>query len=307
MNVFARAWLGLPLLGRTWILIWLTVAATVAGTAFARGQLRTPASAPARQEPAEVSTVAPGLTARVTGVEVAAGATWVSIQLDGREELGSNAAIRGLPFLNDSAGERHLARGFTIEGRTLRLRFDGSSSVAPGAAVLNVDGLGVTDSAEPGAPPKDVSLGTAVLTLDVAEDIGIRWAPLAAAAPLGPGSIAVTAITQDVHTAVIEGALEGFTAEQIQSLHLSDARLALEDGSELPLTGGRHGFGPGLRGLELQFELPSADVGPARLLLRLGVNVPAVLQHAEGDLAQQLDDLRKAEGSTAVLSLTRGQ
>lgn len=254
-----------------------------------------------------MSTVASGITARVTAVEMSAGETIVRVTVAGREDLGAYIAYAGPSFLIDSAGKRHFEAGGSIEGRVLTLRFAGSATVASGRAVAEVNGLGVTldRTAGPGLASATLRGKTAMVTeLSPTRGAAVRTA-VSERREFGPGLVSVIAIVRDEGSVVVQGELEAFSEEAIQSLDLAMSTLILDDGSEVRIRGGRSGFGDGLRSFELTFDSPNGAVKPAQLMLRLRVRVPDALKAAGGDVAVRLTALQRGDGATALITVPR--
>lgn len=305
MNALSASIAGTRPVARVWVLIWIAIIGALAATALVRGDRSVPPMAPATAEPGEVSTIAPGVTARVVSLEANAAEIIVSIQVDGRDDLGSRIALRGPAFLTDSRGEQHIERGGTIDGRVLHVSFPGLASLAPGPGVVHIGGIGLTNIYDQGPAPDDfthVGAATLAVTLPASADV-VRTA-LGEAAALGPGSVRIDTIVRSSNHLILEGTLEGFDAAQIQSLSLRGSRLVLADGSELPLAWARHGFGPELRGLELRFDLPAGAAAATELVLALDVQVPEPLKSAPEDIARSLAELEQAAGSTAAVKLS---
>jgi hypothetical protein len=178
------------------------------------------------------------------------------------------------------------------------------ASATPGLATISTGGIGLTANWDPHSPPEDSTLGEATLAVTLPAIADIVRTTLGESASLGPGAVRIDTIVRSSNHLILKGTLEGFSREQIQSLSLRGSQLVLADGSELALAWGRHGFGPELGGLELQFELPNGAAEATRLVLTLGVQVPEVLRSAPEDIARDLADLEQAAGASASLTLT---
>ncbi len=291
-----------------WALLWIGIAAVIAATGIAGAG--PPAPAPlliAAQAPSEVSTIAPGITARVTAVEMSAGETVVRVTVTGREDLGAYVAYAGPSFLIDSAGARHFEAGGAIDGRVLTLRFPGSATVASGRGVAEVNGLGLTLDrvAGPGLDSATVRGKAAIVTeLKPMRGDAVRTA-VNERREFGPGFALVNSIVRDEGFVVVQGELEGFSRESIQSLDLAMSTLILGDGSEIRINRGRSGFGEGLRSFELTFDSSNAATTPSQLVLRLRVRVPDALKASGGDVAARLSALELSDGATVLIAIPR--
>jgi len=125
--------------------------------------------------------------------------------------------------------------------------------------------------------------------------------------PLPPGSVrgaTIASATADSKAVVITGNLDGFSAEEIQSLNLGATRLLLADGTALPLSGGSHGNGQELKDFTLWFDLPDGSAVAVAVDLAVEASAPSTVKDgiSEGTLAN-LEALEAAGVQHLMISL----
>jgi hypothetical protein len=295
--------LNLKPLALVWLGAWAVVGAVLSATFIGRGSEPAPVFPALGAPSASTDTVVVGgATVRVTSVQANVAETVVTLTVTGRDDLGGRLAYRGPAILTDFLGKQHFERGGSIDGRTLQLRFDGASALVEGPSTLRVGGMGLSMAAGNDPAPATTTFlpGTVALRVIVpaVSDRFERFA-LNVSVEFAGGMSTLDSLTRDGTVAVVEGHLKGFSAGELQALNLARSVLILEDGSTVPVSGGRSGIGQDLSSFELRFNIAGASRVSA---LRMELSVP-IPPGTDIQPSPSLDKLRTAVGTTATISL----
>ncbi len=308
MNALVVQYINAKVVMSVWLASWLAFAMIVGVTRFVTAD-----EPPREAQSGSIgggTLVAAGLSVSARPVKMTAAETSVQIEVTGREDLGYRLADAGPATLVDVSGTRHFIQSSYLEGRTFTFTFPGSASVASGRATLELPRLALTDD------PIDVAPGServnyvrsSPLFVDISTAGGtVRSTQLSSSAVTSRSQGAtVTSVVQDDEVIVVNGHLDGFALEEIQSLSLRGTRLVLADGSERQFAGGSHGNGPERKDFSFWFELPKGRSAASALDLQVEPNVPEMVrQQATGDTRARLDALEAAGVQHVLISLAR--